>query len=196
MTLDSRTAFHDYQNVSKGSNINTLLDKILDCVDRLVAADRRLPYEDRKKVPNKSQFPFIAIIGPSYMGKTQLSFDLAKSNPVIYFNFCTNSSTQKIYSAFDDVSNEMSNCLEADSHLIKGPSDFGPSTGTLLDSKNRTVCYKSLGFLLSLLEYASVFDFNDSDASWMDRYVNSGPLVYSEITIQEFYKKIGINKIS
>lgn len=146
-------------------------------------------------VERKDEFPFIAVIGPSFMGKTQLAFTLARTHPVLYFNFIVGESRQSVYKVFERISSELESCLSDDLKKVNGRDNFGAALSVIMHYLNKNIRYKSLSFIYALLERAAAFDFNDPNAEWMDFYLECGPLAYSEMTFAEYYQKISKPKL-
>lgn len=57
---------------------------------------------------------YTSIVGPSFMGKTQFAFSLARLCPVFYVNFLLATDTQSIYKAFFSISDAFRKCLRDD----------------------------------------------------------------------------------
>ena len=190
---DTLQAFDKYRSISKkiGDAENMpILEKIKSRIELL--GKKRSAYVFALE---EFVYPFIAIIGPSFMGKTQLAFNIARTNPVLYMNFKKGGSRQHVYRRFLPISNELGSCLSDDLKKIQGRDDYGVAMSIILSDKNIGIKFKSVGFIFALLERASTFDFNVEDADWMDFYVKSGPLVYSALTLNEYYERIGKNRV-
>lgn len=183
-------SFREYliiaRSLTSGSEDRILTD-IRNLIARITESVWNRSAEDRSKVW-MLDFPFIAVVGPSLMGKTQLAFTLARKQPVIYLNFSFGE--QSVYKAFEPISVAMSECVETDLKLfdasIKG--SFGPGTMYLLENLN--LKYTSLGLIYSLIKRGASFCFN-SDNDWMNYFVNLDTLVYSKMSIPEFYTETG-----
>lgn len=133
--------------------------------------------------------PFIAVVGPSFMGKTQLAFILALIQPIIYINFSEGLS-QPIYSLFSQISSEISNILLSDFKTFNrnhiGP--FGPDSDALngIYKNNK---YGILGCLMAIYEKCSSLNFNSENFNWMQFYTELGSFPYINLSISEFIEK-------
>jgi hypothetical protein len=88
-------------------DLKVIVDNILDPVKTI--------FIDGTFVKPDNVHHYSAIIGPSFMGKSQFSFILARIHPVFYFNFFREpEDPQKIYSCFNSYSVELFNILSLD----------------------------------------------------------------------------------
>jgi hypothetical protein len=132
--------------------------------------------------------PFFAIVGPSFMGKTQMAFILAAFKyPVIYFNFGDSDANQEIYKNFSTISNHMDKSLLEDlDNFFPSPSgSIGPGTSEIL--YNETMESKSLGFLYALIKRASEFNFNEKP--WLLEYCKLESFFYEPLSLDNFNDK-------
>ena len=140
----------------------------------------------------RTERPFSAIIGPSFMGKTQMAFILAAFKyPVLYFNFSASESDQNVYRNFSEISKYMYRCLLEDLRIFfPGFKDYiSPATSELLELEAETNQYKSLGFIYALIERASKFNFDENP--WLLEYYKLEPIYYESMCINDFNAKYG-----
>lgn len=130
---------------------------------------------------------FTAIVGPSYMGKTQMAFNLAALGyPVMYFNFVSSDDfMQKVYKNFSEISQHMRQCINKD--LQRHFPEFAktPETDEILSHSLKE--YESLGFLYELLKQTS--GINSDRSSWLLDYSNLKFILYEPMSIYEFNYK-------
>lgn len=127
----------------------------------------------------RSDFPFVAVVGPSFMGKTQLAVSLAQTQIVVYYNPSNNK--QPIYSNFDAISSELDNLLRSDLCVFK----FKRINYFKKDHRNTK--FSTLGLLLALFETCAEFDFAQS--SWMEFYSKIPSIAYTKLSPTEFVEK-------
>jgi hypothetical protein len=128
--------------------------------------------------------PFIAVVGPSLMGKTQLAFILALIQPIIYFVFSSNES-QSVYDNFSYISEEIKTTIELDLKLFSRITVLN-----LEDICNNNHKYWTLGFLFAIYEISSTVAFNDQ-FDWMSFYLKLSSITYSALSVSEFQRKKG-----
>ena len=141
---------------------------------------------------HRTERQFSAIIGPSFMGKTQMAFILAAFKyPVLYFNFSASESDQNVYRNFSEISKYMYRCLLEDLRIFfPGFKDYiSPATSELLELEAETNQYKSLGFIYALIERASKFNFDENP--WLLEYYKLEPIYYESMCINDFNAKYG-----
>jgi hypothetical protein len=135
---------------------------------------------------------YSAIIGPSFMGKTQFSFILARIHPVFYFNFFREpEDPQKIYSCFNSYSMELFNILSLDKASLSkffSPSELSES-GNLFYKKDLKLF--TIGFIWSLIEHSMKFDFSKKDGKWFNHFLENREVSYTALSFNEFYDKMG-----
>ncbi len=131
--------------------------------------------------------PYSSIIGPSFMGKTQLSFILARKTPVFYFNFCEMShSIQDIYKHFNEYKSELLKILQIDLILVNNLEKKSESGSEHLIS-NLDVKLLTVGFIWHLIQHSLKFDFNSSEEHWYYFYLKIGPFSYPPMSLNEFH---------
>ena len=190
---DFMNYLRDYQTVAFYLNQGTnapLLDFINNTILRMMRRLYSLRGDERKIVWTQG-FTYLAAVGPSFMGKTQLAFNLAYNRPVLYFNFSTSNPKQPIYLAFDHISATMIKCLKDDEDVFPAgskPDYNGPATAYLTAPTNSHFKFWTLGLILGFLEQSVNFDF-DSSGEWLEFLVNVGSFAYRKISLLEFYKE-------
>ena len=99
--------------------------------------------------------PFVAVIGPSGIGKTQLAFGLAKTIPVVYMVFGRSADSQPIYEAYECVSSALRTAVLADVKTL-GLESWTPDLMSRepLDISGETL--RVPGLFLALLSKAKV----------------------------------------
>jgi hypothetical protein len=134
---------------------------------------------------------YSAIIGPSFMGKTQFSFILARIHPVFYFNFfLEREDSQDIYSCFNSYSVELLKILSLDTtSLSKTVSLSELSESGNLFHKNDLKLF-TIGFIWSLIEHSMEFDFSKNDGKWFNHYLENREVSYTALSFTEFYDKM------
>lgn len=137
---------------------------------------------------------YSAIIGPSFMGKTQFSFILARKNPVFYFNFCADGSIsrQKVYCVFEPYTRHVREILNQDMETIMKSRTV--SSQSVFDSEHIFMHKKLklfiIGFIWSLIEYSMEFDFSMDDGKWFYHYLEKISTTYSSLSLEDFYKNM------
>ena len=176
---------------SISSSGDTTLKSIQKLIDKTTENIRNRDFET--VCISAEGVPFIAVVGPSFMGKSQLSFTLAASQPVIYLNPVSN---QSVYQCFRPISDLMYSLLKDDLLRLSLPTntDYVGVEFLLqdLNGNNRNIPFKSLGFLFALIEKAILYDGFDSDEStsyWFDEYISISYLQYSSLSIVQYYNK-------
>jgi hypothetical protein len=135
---------------------------------------------------------YSAIIGPSFMGKTQFSFILARTHPVFYFNFFLNrESPQDIYSCFSSYSDEIFEVIAMDTEILSKTVNFS----RLSESENlfhkKDLKLFTIGFIWSLIEHSMKFDFSKNDGKWFNHFLENRQVSYTALSLNEFYDKMG-----
>lgn len=128
--------------------------------------------------------PYAAIIGPSFMGKTQFAFTLARIRPVFYVNFAFDQQLlQDIYVPFVSITQVFLECLQADLATFDGIKNSDNLAGM------RNSQFKALGLLLELTQYSKTFD--PSTADWFPFYLKGKRLVVNSISLNEMCEILG-----
>jgi hypothetical protein len=135
---------------------------------------------------------YSAIIGPSFMGKTQFSFILARTHPVFYFNFfLERESPQDIYCCFSSYSDEIFEVITLDTEIFSKTVNFS----RLSESENlfhkKDLKLFTIGFIWSLIENSMKFDFSKKDGKWFNHFLENREVSYTALSLNEFYDKMG-----
>jgi hypothetical protein len=135
---------------------------------------------------------YSAIIGPSFMGKTQFSFILARIHPVFYFNFFLDrENSQDIYSCFSSYSKEILKVITMDTEILSKivkMSRLSESENLFLQEDLKLF---TIGFIWSLIEHSMKFDFSKNDGKWFNHYLENREVSYTALSLNEFYDKMG-----
>jgi hypothetical protein len=135
---------------------------------------------------------YSAIIGPSFMGKTQFSFILARTHPVFYFNFFLDrESPQDIYCCFSSYSDEILKVITIDTEILSKTVNFSrlSESENLFHKKNLKLF--TIGFIWSLIEHSMKFDFSKNDGNWFNHFLENREVSYTALSLNEFYDKMG-----
>ena len=163
------------------------LEKIVDHImDPVMTIFRNGTFVKPKKV-----HPYSAIVGPSFMGKTQFSFILARIRPVFYFNFfLERDDPQNIYTCFDCYSAELMQILALDAESIsKSVYLTELSESENIFHQNNLKLF-TVGFIWSLIEHSMAFDFSKDDGGWFYHYLKERSATYEALSLNEFYDKM------
>ena len=134
--------------------------------------------------------PYIAIVGPSFMGKTQTAFNLARDRPVFYANFASNNvDLQHIYKSFVQISYIFKTCL-ADDIAVFVKKQLEVSTSVLI--AERFIKLKTIGLIWHLIVLSQTFDWNGNE-SWFEFYVKERDLVFEPLSLSMFWAEMGKN---
>jgi hypothetical protein len=135
---------------------------------------------------------YSAIIGPSFMGKTQFSFILARTHPVFYFNFFLNrESPQDIYCCFSSYSKEILKVITMDTETLSKTVSLSELlvAGKIFLQENLKLF--TIGFIWSLIEHSMKFDFSKKDGRWFNHFLENREVSYTALSFNEFYDKMG-----
>jgi hypothetical protein len=168
----------------KDPELEVIVDNILDPVKTIF---RNGTFKKPRNVHHYS-----AIIGPSFMGKTQFSFILARIHPVFYFNFFVErENPQNIYSCFNSYSDELLNILSLDTGILSKTD----SSSELSESENlfhkKDLKLFTIGFIWSLIEHSMEFDFSRNDGKWFNHFLETREVSYIALSFNDFYDKMG-----
>jgi hypothetical protein len=168
----------------KDPELESIVANILDPVKRIF---RNGTFKKPLNVHHYS-----AIIGPSFMGKTQFSFILARTHPVFYFNFfLERESPQDIYCCFSSYSDEIFEVITMDTEILSKTVSFS----RLSESENlfhkQDLKLFTIGFIWSLIEHSMKFDFSKNDGNWFNHFLENREVSYTALSLDEFYDKMG-----
>lgn len=134
--------------------------------------------------------PFASIVGPSFMGKTQFAFVLARVYPVFYVNFASKNFPQEVYEAFDGISQNIKTVILED-FVILNAAGIGLESDQLASSL--ILKLRTIGFIWELILYSLEFDAfgeNESDSDWMKFYLEPRTISYKSMNILEYLGKL------
>ena len=133
---------------------------------------------------------YVAIVGPSLMGKTQTAFALSHSLNLLYVNLTVLyseyeiSATQPIYSPFAKISNIFSDCLRKDMEMIK--SSFSAAVLRIGGP------FLTLGLIYHLI----CLEKPSSVEEWVLQYINISYVSVTKLTVSQFNQQIQSKNIS
>lgn len=204
--------YSDYLNIARNFDRNDATYKsIVKSLDDL-CSDVFLKKDDggyKFKKPRRKH-SYAATVGPSFMGKTQLAFNLAAERPVFYTNFAYESGYQEVYEAFQPISEHIRKNLESDYKSLdklkskkkenqkmdqankkkrprKETNTYESCVETEFLFENRNLKLKIVGFIWKLVEYSVTFNFNDSNDDWFNYYLKDRTVLYESLSIDEFH---------
>lgn len=180
-------ALKKYINLARNSDLDTdefvqLELKIKETIDSL--------YRDGTNFnpPNEVQ-PYLAIIGPSFMGKTQTAFNLSRKFPVLYVNFTSTSyGSQSVYLAFKNLSNIFYTNISADMGKLRSENVTDFDTKSLL--QRRYLKLKTIGLIWSFVLLSRKFNFDDPNQNWFEYYLSEHEIVYEALSVEMFWIKM------
>lgn len=184
---EAYSALMKYMNLARHTDLNSeefgyLQLKIQEMVNAI------FPVDDEFRPPNKAQ-PYMAIIGPSFMGKTQTAFTLSRKFPVFYVNFSSTCyGAQNVYQAFKDVSNIFFAVVSADMAKLKSENINDFSTKSLLQSSHLKL--KTVGLLWRLMLISLEFDFGDPNQNWFEYYLKGREIDFEALSVEMFWKRM------
>ena len=133
---------------------------------------------------------YVAIVGPSFMGKTQTAFALSHSLNLLYVNLTVLyseyeiSAAQPIYSPFAKISNIFSDCLRKDMEMIK--SSFSAAVLRIGGP------FLTLGLIYHLI----CLEKPSSVEEWVLQYINISYVSVTKLTVSQFNQQIKSKNIS
>ena len=184
--------FQQYLDIAKYTELDDPLFK--DLTEGICnLTDRVYNPEIRPMAPQA--ISYASIVGPSYMGKTQFAFSLARFCPVFYANFASSEHIQDVYQAFSEISTIFIKCLSKD---VKTLGKIGLNSGDILQ-KAFSLKLETIGFLWYLIEYSTEFRGFDqgaapSDSEWFKYYLEKREVKYETMTYRSYLQKL--SKIS
>ena len=138
---------------------------------------------------------YASIVGPSFMGKTQFAFSLARFCPVFYANFIFSEFMQSIYEAFDEISLAFKNCLVHDISLLENRIQSLDSDK--IRDKASELKLRTIGFLWELVKDSIEFkegNGTDSDSDWFKYYIRKRIIKYEAMTYKDYHLKLSKKK--
>lgn len=139
---------------------------------------------------------FSAIIGPSFMGKTQFSFALARKYPVLYLNLMKEPKyPQEIYKCFYPLKDELSSVLSLDETTLlskkkelKGDDRLHSMSSSFIFLNPELKLY-TIGFIWNLVEYSTTFDVNSGE-EWFSYYLKDRIVTYESLSLNMFWDRM------
>ena len=178
-----KSQFDEYQKVAKYCPVESpeykeIFDGIKEIVENYYISDINSGFA---KIQS-----YASIVGPSFMGKTQFAFSLARAFKVFYVNFSTVSNKQNIYKAFDEISSIFIRFLFKDCEMLKKMNQSLDSSRLARDSLK--IELKTVGFLWYLLEYSMTYD--PSKSEWFEYYLKPREFQYKPMSIYQYLTKL------
>lgn len=131
---------------------------------------------------------YVAIVGPSFMGKTQTAFNLARARPVFYVNFSDGDGRmQDIYKSFVGISRIFSTILLKDLSTLKG---HNISLGTASLLKGSDVKLYTIGLIWHLISFSQEYNWSGSE-TWFEFYVKKRNISFQPLSLSMFWAKMG-----
>ena len=135
---------------------------------------------------------YLAIIGPSYMGKTQTAFTLSNSMNLIYVNFVALhvDVAQLIYCPFSSIAEIFYTCISKDIDIIRleqGDNEFKSLSILRLNAP-----LHSLGLIFTIFEFKNEMNQNSQKTveDWFKFLINLNSIVFPKLTMKQFYERI------
>jgi len=132
--------------------------------------------------------PFISIVGPSCMGKTQTAFTLAHSIDVIYVNLSATLNTvlsnQNIYELFRGLAKIFLSCIKEDTDYLESAEILGHAE----DIQNLTWPFKTLGLFYVLFQMRELKK-HSSIKDWYLDLINIDSIMIPFLTVKDFKLK-------
>lgn len=136
--------------------------------------------------PPRSAKPYLTIVGPSFMGKTQTAFNLARERPLFYVNFSNTNARQYIYRPFVNISSYFIACLAHDYAIFADMSVNVDTEDLLLKSD---VKLKTIGLIWHFISISLDFDFN-GPVSWFEFYLQEHNITFEPLNLLKFWEKM------
>ena len=185
LSVESTEALKLYIRVASLTDFNEpITSNILNTITGLT----RKYFRSREFIKPVRANHYVAIVAPSFYGKTQFAFILAVKTPVIYVNFSQSSRRQYIYDAFHVISSFFYSGLTEDLKLFKDEINDIESE-KLLSEKYYSIPLKTIGFISKLLELSIAFPFASKD--WMEFYLGSPSMIFEKKSVKEIHEQIG-----
>ena len=170
--------FERYMNVGEILKDDSITDQIISNISEMSSLR---PSHDDPSI-------YAAIVGPSYMGKTQTAFTLAHRMNVIYVNFlgCTFGgwNIQGIYRYFSPLAGHFFSLIQHDINVIAKRMADTAELISELESKLHV-----LGFIYVLIRSKALQPAGSDPKEWMDKMARTGNIMFPPMTIREFKSK-------
>ena len=137
---------------------------------------------------------YASIVGPSFMGKTQFAFSLARLCPLFYVNFLLAKDTQSVYKAFFSVSDAFRKCLRDDIGELEDKIKSLDSDDIRAEAS--AIKLRTIGFLWELvkdsIEFKGFAEGNGtgSDSDWFKYYIRKRTIKYEVMTFKDYHLKL------
>ena len=184
--INVKSRFDEYQKVAKYTPVASpeykeIFDGIKEIVENYYKADIN---SGLAKIRS-----YASIVGPSFMGKTQLAFALARAFKVFYVNFSRQDEhheIQKVYQAFENMSGMFMKRLNNDCAMLNNMGKKLDSS--LLAHDSLDVELNTVGFLWYLLDYSMKYDPSKSD--WFEYYLKPRNFQCKPMSINQYLTKL------
>lgn len=139
---------------------------------------------------------YCALIGPSFMGKTQTAFTLSHLMNVFYVNFsgtlCASRFTeQRIYRAMKPLSHFFLRTIGSDINNLKYLETPNGGIGFFLTRSSGNDKFETLGLIFTLLKWKSIHPELDNDPeAWFMSFWKMENIVIQPLSIVTFRSKI------
>lgn len=183
--------FNHYKEIAKNFNLEDTV--VLDTVKAIIRPFAKIyvKNEDCSRLynPPTSVSSYSAIVGPSFMGKTQFSFVLARMMPVFYFNFTNDRGIQSVYRPFHHFRKILVELIPMDIISLDSSTD-----STIIFDKVNAKLF-TIGLIWELIQYSLKFQGNYSNCEWFEHYLASRRIAFEPLSLKEFYNLIGNDKL-
>ena len=125
---------------------------------------------------------FASIVGPSFMGKTQFAFSLARAFKVFYVNFSKKGELQPIYKAFEIMSDIFISHLFDDCDTLE--SKIKRLDSDKLSSDAFDIQLLTIGFIWNLVEHS--LEYDPSKSEWFEYYLKPREFQFKAMSIGEY----------
>ena len=177
---DAKAKFDEHQKVAKYCPVQSPEYKnISECIMRIVEDY----YTSEINADYAEVQAYASIVGPSFMGKTQFAFSLARTYKVFYVNFSDASNKQSVYKAFDGVSSKFKRFLYKDCEKLNAMG-IELDTNELASSEAFDIKLLTIGFIWTLIENSMNYDPSKSD--WFKFYLEPRKLKCKAISVGEY----------
>ena len=160
--------------------------ELKNAIDLVVRDIFSVSGNEQQYQPPRSAKPYLTIVGPSFMGKTQTAFNLARERPLFYVNFSNTNARQYIYRPFVNISSYFIACLAHDYAIFAGMSVNVDAEVLLL---NLDVKLKTIGLIWHFISISLDFDFNGS-VSWFEFYLQEHKITFEPLSLSMFWEKM------
>lgn len=139
---------------------------------------------------------YCALIGPSFMGKTQTAFTLSHLMNVFYLNFSgilgdSRFTEQRIYRAMKPLSHFFLTTIKSDINHLKYLETPNGGIGFFLNRSSESDKFETLGLIFTLLKWRSIHPELDNDPeAWFMSFWKMENIVIQPLSIATFRSKI------